>query len=39
MIALSLGLAFACLGCLGLRTSRPPLFFATTHSWAEWLVR
>ena len=34
MIALSLGLAFGCLGCFGLRTSRPPLFFAMTHSWA-----
>lgn len=32
MIALSFGLGFGCLGCLGLRTSRPPLFFDMTHS-------
>jgi hypothetical protein len=34
-MALSLGLAFGFLGCLGLRTSRPPLFFDMTTPGAS----
>jgi hypothetical protein len=35
MMPLSAGLGFGCLGCLGLRTSRPPLFFDMMHSRAD----